>query len=88
MTERKCEARASARENDGEAAAAAKTADHKTYNEGDGQEEGEEEREGKGGDRASDKTHTERGDATRRSATKLRASEREVRFPTATATAR
>lgn len=42
MTERKCAARASARENDGEAAAAAaETADHKTYDEGDGQEEGE-----------------------------------------------
>lgn len=34
-------ARATARENDGEAAAAAETADHKTYDEGDGHEEGE-----------------------------------------------
>lgn len=68
MTERKCAGRASARENDGEAAAAAETADHKTYDEGDGHKEGEgageEERRG---DRASDKTHTERRDATQRS---------------------
>lgn len=67
MTERKCAARASARENDGEAAAAAETADHKTYDEGNRQEEGEgageEERRG---DRASDKTHTERRNATQR----------------------